>query len=319
MLFSGCSSGGGDDATPAANAGFVQEYTASATAGEILKYTLDTRNLTYTYQIIFSAYGLTNATGSGTLIRNADGSYSPSNAPGTRVYALQNGLLVGTVNLRLNGSPHIVPIFGMSRPISSLAALAGRYNFVGIQCAAQTFGVYTGCDSSLGTVTLDTEGNYTACPAANIAHGLDGCTNLSTGVLGVLREGVWQAIRSGSVNVNYFLAFAAPNGQNVLLLDLNDLGGYGYGFIVMSSQTEYVQSLVDGTWYYQSNAGTSGSLQVSGNTITNSGGVTSRVSFDFPWEGLASTSQGVAILAGTGAYAFISPNFPEFLELGIKK
>lgn len=29
-------------------------------------------------------------------VANTDGSYSPSNAPNTNVYALQNGLLIGT-------------------------------------------------------------------------------------------------------------------------------------------------------------------------------------------------------------------------------
>ena len=32
-------------------------------------------------------------------VANAYGSYSPSNAPNPKVYTLQNGLLVGTVNV----------------------------------------------------------------------------------------------------------------------------------------------------------------------------------------------------------------------------
>ena len=32
-------------------------------------------------------------------VANADGSYSPSPAPNTKVYALQNGLLIGPVNV----------------------------------------------------------------------------------------------------------------------------------------------------------------------------------------------------------------------------
>jgi hypothetical protein len=32
-------------------------------------------------------------------VANADGSYSPSHAPNTKLYALQNGLLIGTVNV----------------------------------------------------------------------------------------------------------------------------------------------------------------------------------------------------------------------------
>ncbi|NOS79101.1 MAG: hypothetical protein HOP35_14265 [Nitrospira sp.] len=326
LLIASCGSGGGDSPTPsppAASTGFTQTYTASATAGEILTYTIDTQNKTYSYKIIYSAYGLTNATGNGTLVTNSDGSYSPSNAPSTKVYAIQNGLLIGTVNLTLNNVPRIVPILGMAQPIASPAALAGMYNFVGIQCAGQTFGVYTGCISSYGTVQIPTAGTtYTSCPSANIATllGLGPCSPLSTGTLSLLGNGVWQAIRTGSVNTNYFLAFAAPNGQNVLLLDLNDPGGYGYGFIVMSTQAGYVQNLVDGTWFFQTTAGTAGSLTVAGTQIASSLGPNVSATFDSPWMGAVSISNGgLALLAGTGAYAYINPGFPGFLELGIKK
>lgn len=321
VLLVSCGGGGGDGGAPAVSTtGFSQTYTASATAGEILTYTLDTRSRTYSYRIIHSAYGLTNATGSGTLTLNSDGSYSPSNAPNTKVYALQNGLLVGTVNLTLNNVSRIVPILGMSQPISSAAALAGTYNFVGIQCAGQTFGVYTGCGSSYGTVQLDNVGNYTACPSANLVNGLGGCSSPSTGVLGLLGNGVWQAIRTGSININYFLAFAAPNGQKVLILDLNDPGGYGYGFIVMSTQATYVQNLIDGMWYFQTNSGQAGSLTVAGSNIASSLGNNVSATFDSPWTGLAAISSGgYGLLAGTGAYAYVNPAFPGYLELGMKR
>jgi len=38
-------------------------------------------------------------------VANAYGSYSPSNAPNTKVYALQNGLLIGTVNVAVGVVP----------------------------------------------------------------------------------------------------------------------------------------------------------------------------------------------------------------------
>lgn len=50
----------------AGKADFVQTYTASATAGEVVTSTLDTHNLTYAY--VYSVYGLTGATGSGPLV-----------------------------------------------------------------------------------------------------------------------------------------------------------------------------------------------------------------------------------------------------------
>ena len=38
-------------------------------------------------------------------VANADGSYSPSHAPNTKVYALQNSLLIGTVNVAVGFVP----------------------------------------------------------------------------------------------------------------------------------------------------------------------------------------------------------------------
>ena len=38
-------------------------------------------------------------------VANADGSSSPSNAPNTKIYALQNGLLIGPVNVAVGVVP----------------------------------------------------------------------------------------------------------------------------------------------------------------------------------------------------------------------
>jgi hypothetical protein len=48
-------------------------------------------------------------------IDNADGSYSPSNAPNTKVYALQNGFSIGIVNVAVG----VVPRY---RNLESIAA-----------------------------------------------------------------------------------------------------------------------------------------------------------------------------------------------------
>ena len=68
LLLSGCEGGG--DSSPAVPA----LTTSVAMAGELLDYTLDTTNLTYSYTITESQFGLAGKTGSGTLVRHADGS-----------------------------------------------------------------------------------------------------------------------------------------------------------------------------------------------------------------------------------------------------
>lgn len=329
LLLVSCGSGGSSSSPPSSStpssstpsssaSGFVQQYTASATAGEVLTYTIDTNALTYSYKIVYSAYGLTNTTGSGTLTLNADGSYSPSEAPNSKVYALQNGLMIGAVNLFLNGTSRVVPILGISNPISTASSLAGIYNYISLQCANRSFGVYTGCQTSYGTVQINNAGTYTTCDKSNMTNGTNGCTATSTGAFNLLANGVWSATRTGSTNTNYFLAYTAPDGQNVGIMDLNDPGGYGYGMVVMSSQAGYSQNLVDGTYISQATNGISASLDISGVAIKDSLGNTFTAIFNSPWTGMASISGGgYAVLAGTGAYVYGDPT--NFLELGMKK
>lgn len=321
LLLVSCGSGGSSSSPPSSSApstsasGFVQQYTASATAGEVLTYTIDTNALTYSYKIVYSAYGLTNTTGSGTLTLNADGSYAPSEAPNSKVYALQNGLLIGAVNLLLNGTSRVVPILGISNPISTASSLAGTYNYISLQCASQSF---SSCQTSYGTVQINNAGTYTTCDKSNITTGTNGCNAPSTGAFNLLTNGVWSATRTGSTNTNYFLAYTAPDGQNVGIMDLNDPGGYGYGMVVMSSQAGYSQSLVDGTYISQATNGIAASLDISGTAIKDSLGNTFTATFNSPWTGMASISGGgYAVLAGTGAYAYGDPT--NFLELGMKK
>ena len=304
--------------TPAAS-GVSQTYTATATAGEILAYTIDTNALTYSYKVIFSAYGLTNKMGNGTLTLNSDGSYAPSEAPNSKVYALQNGLLIGAVNLLLNGVQRVVPIVGVSNPISTAPSLAGTYNSITLQCAIQSFGTYTGCQTTYGTIQVDKAGGYTSCDKFNISNGTGGCAFLTTGTLSLLANGVWVATRTGSTNTNYFVAFTAPGGQNVLLIDLNDpgVGGYGYGMVVGSTQAGYHKDLVDGTWYFMATNEGAGSLSIAGTSIGDSFGNTFTATFDSPWTGMASLNNGGhALLAGAGGYAYADPTV---FELGMKK
>src|SRR6185369_7523954 len=85
-LLASCGGGGGSSSA-------ATQYTSVAMAGELLTYTVDPVALTYSYTITESQFGLTGKTGSGTLVRNLDGSYSPSGIPNARIVILPNGLL----------------------------------------------------------------------------------------------------------------------------------------------------------------------------------------------------------------------------------
>lgn len=317
--------GGGSTSSIIAPAAFSQTYVASATAGEVLNYTFNSQSKTYSYTITQSAYGLTGVTGSGTLTANADGSYSPSESPTSKIYAAQNGLLVGTVNMQLNGTYRTVPILGVSNPATTASDMAGTYNFISLQCALKNYGVYSGCNTYYGSVKViaagTTSATYTTCTMGNITAGTSGCTNTTTGTLTHATGGIWEMVRTGSANKSYMLAFKAPNNQRVGILDFNDSAGYGFGQAVASEQISPSISDVAGDYIAQNTRGAVGTFTIKSDSTTSTGLTITR---DSPWVGMARTSafggQGYGILAGTGVYAYRDPSVSQpYFEIGMRK
>jgi hypothetical protein len=325
-LLVACGGGGGGSApAPAPSSGFSQTYVASATAGEVLRYTFNSQANTYSYVITHSAYGLTNSTGTGTLTKNADGSYSPSESPSSKIYAAQNGLLVGRVRLALNGVNRDVPILGVSNPATSGADVAGTYNFISLQCAGKNFGVYTGCLTAYGSILVTATGansaNYTACESANITNGVGACVTSSVGTLTHAGGGIWELLRTGSANKSYLVAFKAPNNQKVGFVDFNDSAGYGYGQAVVSEQVSPSVSDIAGDYVAQTTLGLAASFSINSNATTSTG---LTITKDSPWVGMVKTNssggKGVGIAAGTGVYAYRDPQVSAaYFEIGMRK
>lgn len=338
-----CGGGGGggsstSSTTPStapASTGVSGTYTASAAAGEVLSYNVDTDKLTYSYTILYSAYGLEGKTGSGTLTKNSDGSFTPSESPNSRVYALPNGLLMGAVKMTIQGNVVHVPIMGVQNPITSLAGLAGTYNYISNSCTAKAYGnpTYRGCGTNYGTLKITSSGAYFQCTQANITASAS-CYNLSAGrgsqgTLSVIGSGVFKYVKTGTTTVNYFMAFTAPNGENVVIGDLNDPDQYGYGYGQFIGSTQPATDLTSsqfstqskGTWYYHdiyadANRPTASAVLSSGaHLISSSGGFTNpdgtsgTTQINLPWAGFITTTQGgsitgTSLLAGTGVYVW---------------
>jgi hypothetical protein len=304
---------GGGSSSPDAS---TTRFTAVAMAGELLDYTIDTTNLTYTYTITESQFGLSGKTGSGTLVRNGDGSYSPSGVPNARVVVLPNGLLLGAVRERFGAAVITVPIIGLSSPVTTLAAIAADYNYIHRNCRLAI------CGASHGTFRIDATGTWMSCRDGNIASG--SCSGSSaSGTLEPLGNGLWR-VMDGSTNIGTAIGFAS-GGQNVVVLDLKDVrpGGFGVGMLVGGEQTPLTPAQTDGTWI----AGTSGGhwavFTIGGATITLNrlDGLAVNLQTTFtanaPWTGLATTAAGgVGFLAGTGVYVLETAQGDA--ELGIK-
>ena len=309
-LLASCGGGGGTEST-------ATKFTSVAMAGELLDYTIDTGKLTYTYTITESQFGLNGKTGSGTLVRNSDGSYSPSGIPHARVVVLPNGLLLGAVREQFGASVITVPIIGLSNPVATLAAIAGDYNYIHRNCLASV------CGASHGTFQIESGGTWTSCRDGNVADPGPCAGTAASGTLESLGNGRWR-VMDGSTNIGTAIGFAS-GGQNVLVVDLKDIraGGFGVGMLVGGQQVAMMPGQTDGTWAVGTSNGHWGVFTASGPTInlTLLDGIPVNVSTTFtansPWTGMATTAAGgVGFLAGTGVYVLETATGAA--ELGVK-
>ena len=307
-LLASCGGGGSSTSTTT--------FTSVAMAGELLDYTIDTTNLSYTYTITESQFGLTGTTRSGTLVRNLDGSYSPSGVPNARVVVLPNGLLLGAVRESFGSAVITVPVIGLSSPVSTLAAIAGDYNYIHRNCLA------TVCGASHGTFRIVAGGTWTSCRNGNIAAGPCAGTS-ANGTLVSLGNGRWR-VMDGATNIGTAIGFAS-GGQNVIILDLKDVrvGGFGVGMLVGGQQAAMTTAQTDGTWVLGTSTGHWGVFTAIGSAITLNlldgfpVNVPTTFTANVPWLGMASTATGgVGFLAGTGVYVLETATGAA--ELGVK-
>jgi len=306
------SCGGGD--SPSAPV----QYASVAMAGELVTYTVDPAALTYSYTITESQFNLTGKTGSGTLVRNLDGSYSPSGIPNARIVILPNGLLLGAVRENFGAGVVTVPIVGISSPVSTVSALAANYNYMHRGCLSAV------CATDIGTFVINANSTWASCPGADIGSGASCPAGGRSGTLVSLGNGRWQ-VMDGGTNVGTALGFSSA-GQNVLLIDLKDVrvGGLGIGLVVGAQQVTMTTAQTDGLWIAGTSAGHWAVFTTSGSNITLNSldglpvtGVSGTFTANSPWQGVATTNGGgMGFLAGNGVYVLETGN--GYAELGIK-
>ncbi len=285
------------------NEGDATRYRSVAMGGGLIDYTVDTTNLTYTYTITESQFGLAGRTGNGTLTSNADGSYTPSGAPDARVIILPNGLLLGAVRERFGAGVVTAPIIGVKDPVTSIAALAADYNYVQRGCALAV------CPVSHGTFRIDAAGAWSSCRDGNFAAGA--CTGTAAnGVLESRGGGLWRVKSDDGTDIGTAMGFNSA-GQNVLIVDLNDrrTGGFGIGMLVGGQQVAMSSTMADGTWIAATGSGQWFVFTASGSDIVISQidwlpvNLDTTISANNPWTGMATTGWGdVGFMSGAGVY-----------------
>lgn len=314
-----CGGGGGSSGSSSSAAGTTTTYSSVAGAGEFIQYQVNPTALTYSYTITESQYGLTGQTGSGTLIKLADGTFLAGADGNARVAILPNGLLLAGVRANFGGTTKTVPVVGISNPVTTFAAAAGTYNFVQRACSTGA----AGCFQTYGTFVIRSDGTWSSCDKGNLAAGP--CpTTAASGTLNNEGAGKFSVIDSnGGVNFGTAIAFNS-NGQNVIVLDLKDQRptGFGLGILVGSSQQAIVSGSLDGVWVAGASTGDNGSFRLTGTNIAyididNAPTArTTSVTYNSPWAGFGQTVNGIALLAGSGVYVYGSGT--NYSEVGFK-
>jgi hypothetical protein len=320
LVLVGC----GGSSTDTASTSSTTVYNAAASEGELMEYSLDETNLTYSYKITSSAVGLDSSTRTGTLTKNADGTYTPSTAPSAKVLILPNKLAIAATKLTINGVDRYTLIAGIPTTTNvQFSDIAGTYNYVSLQCLTTACNNSTGDpESAYGTFNISTSGSWVECTRSNYTASPSGCAGRDSGTLNSLGNGKFQII-SGSTDMGTGMFYHSPTGQKIMVIDLkNYLGSYGRGLIFGVPQvTANLGGSLDGKYHWNTTLGTSGWVSAAGATYTLSNGYTGSLTPNSPWLGMVETNGGYGMIADEGVYMWTSKYaaYDTYLEIGTKE
>lgn len=276
-------------------------YNAAGSIGELLRYELDIVGLSYDYEIVDSAFGLKGKKATGTLIKNADGSYSPSSDPDASLIVLPNGLVVGSEELEVAGKPTVMLFAGTPAVAAAYtpAEIAGVYNFIEFTCDKSVDpscgpGAYF---TSYGTVKVEAGGSFEVCGRGAIddqqAHPCEG-----GGTLG----GSWSdngdgviALKLAGADFGSCMLLPSASGGKVMVIDQSGSGALPPGLIVGVKKVSVGGEDLSGTYRFTGHDGNGGEVSVDSAANSYSGTITEpgqgAISYkgtlqrDTPWSG----------------------------------
>lgn len=316
-----------------------QSYHAAAGIGDLLNYTLDLTGMTYSYQIIESEYGLANQTGSGTLTKNADGTYSTSNDP-AQLIVLPNNMIIGGAEIGEGDQTTTMAFAGVPTLTTnySPAEIAGVYNYVDYHCdEALVGGVCTaGYRAYHGTFRVKTDNTLEICDEGDIE---DATNHPCTDGVG---QGTWSDRGNGLIDVTFMgmsiataMVLPSANGGKVLVVDMKNVNmlDQGPGLVIGVKRQALLSENISGNYNYvdtdleygvatfpdPNNSGNTESFSIlhtddQGQTNTIAGTFTR----DAPWTGWLQSQDGliVLVLPGDGVFIYMDPSDNTFVGFG---
>jgi len=309
LVLVGCGGSSAETTSSAAATSSSTTYNAAASEGELIEYSLDETNLTYSYKITSSAVGLDSSTHTGTLTKNADGTYTPSSAPNAKVLILPNKLAIAATKLTINGTDRYTLVVGVPTTTNvQFSDIAGTYNYVSLQCLTAACNNSTGNpESAYGTFNISASGSWVECTRSNYTASPTGCAGRDSGTLNSLGNGKFQII-SGDTDMGTGMFYHSPTGQKIMVVDFkNYFGSYGRGMILgVPQRAANLDGSLDGTYHWNTTQGTSGSVSIAGATYTFPGDTTESMTPNSPWLGMLDANGGYAMMGDEGIYMWTS-------------
>jgi hypothetical protein len=275
IIWLGGCAGGGDD-TASGNGQEGHKFNSSGIIGDMLTYDIDTDNMTYSYEIISSAFGLEGTTGSGSLTQNADGTYSPSNDPDTRMILLPNTLIVGQSEITVQGSQTTMLFAGVPALTTNYtpSEIAGSYNYITYICnEALSGGICTaGYYSHFGTFRVEAGGTWESCDIGDIDDQSNHpCGSTDGGTWSDLGNGLIE-IRSGGNVMGNSMLLPSSGGGKIIIVDFQDRPGINGPGVLIGVKRQDVNGVdIGGTYYFNKSDGEYGHMTVDNGTDSYSG------------------------------------------------
>lgn len=325
----------GDSTTPTTGEETVtaKEFNSSGSLGELLTYTIDTTAMTYSYEIVESDYGLADTRGSGDLIENQDGTYSPSDDLDIRLILLPNTLIVGGADITVGDADTFMLFAGVPALETGYtpAQIAGIYNYLVFECDDPLdSGVCTlGYRSYYGTFEIYEDGTWKACGKGDLGDTTSNpCSEPPT-------TGNWTDEGDGIISVRYggneignAMLLPSGAGGKVIVIDFKDRQDAGPGMLIGVKQQDISGEDLSGEYHYNGDDGGYGDVEVDNAANTYSGSyaepdgsqqtITGSLHRNSPWEGWltadnytpanAADDSIILILPGDGVFLQTSPS-----------
>jgi len=308
-LLVACGGGGGEGAPQ------TTSYVSSAALGEVIRYQVNTSALTYEYEVLFSRFGCTDANaacrkGSGTLVRQSDGTYQPSGSTNTRVFLANNGVLLGTFKLRDDIPATPIMGFDASRLVTSFTPM--DLLFAGMTCPTKGEVNVAQCNTVWGHIKTsagvnNATQNFALCRRGNLDTT---CNDQTTGTMQYTgQNGIWH-LKTNNQTLGYMAKVQSVNGPVIGFLDF-DNANFGYGHAKVSTKVTLTNELIGqqapGRWVLADQSGQMSFLDVDGNGNLGNG---NRVTWNQPIDGLATVddpkSPFASLQTGPGMFTLIN-------------